>query len=382
MSDEKQAAKEVAKEAQPEAPTVDMDALKAEMNLAAQDAVKNAWETESASRGGILTESPAVKKETKMGGDHDGGDAFMHWVKTGSDNYYTKGNLKAALQEGTATEGGVLVPEGLHETIIAKRDDLSIARQAGAMVIQTTVDSVQVPSENATGGFALTAEEGSSNQSEPSFTSNSIAVYRFSNLTKCSQELLDDEKTNLESFLGEMWGRSAADVENEYFLKGTGSSQPQGVLVGGTAALTLNSATTIVSSEIPELFYLLPGAYAQEGDSVAWATNQSTLAVIRGLTGDNFMFMPTPMGEGTRGAGQVLYGAPVYTSSQILAMATGRSVIVIGNWRYYGIVERNEIIVSRNPYLYMNTNQTGFFVNIRFGGAVLISEAFQYAQNA
>ena len=88
------------------------------------------------------------------------------------------------------------------------------------------------------------------------------------------------------------------------------------------------------------------------------------------------------MGEGTRGAGQVLYGAPVYTSSQILAMATGRSVIVIGNWRYYGIVERNEIIVSRNPYLYMNTNQTGFFVNIRFGGAVLISEAFQYAQNA
>ena len=382
MSNEKQAAEEVAEEMKPEAPTVDMDALKAELNMAAQDAVKNAWESESAERGGILTEAPAVKKETKMGGDHDGGDAFMHWVKTGSSNYYTKSNLKAALQEGTAAEGGVLVPQGLHETIIAKRDDLSVARAAGAMVIQTTVDSVQVPSENATGGFALTAEEGAANQSEPTFTSNAIQVYKFTNLTKVSDELLADEKTNLEGFLGDMWARSAADVENEYFLKGTGSSQPQGVLVGGTAALTLNSATTIVASEIPELFFLLPGAYAQEGDAVAWATNQSTLAVIRGLTGDNFMFMPTPMGSGTRGAGQVLYGAPVYTSSQILAMASGRSVIVVGNWKYYGIVERNEIVVSRNPYLFQNTGQIGYYVNIRFGGAVLQAEAFQFAQNA
>ncbi len=382
MSDENKVTEEVAAEAQPAPPTIDIDELKGELGMAAQDAVKAAFEAEVAERGGILTEAPAVKKITKMDGDHDGGAAFMHWAKTGSANYYTKGNLKAALQEGSATEGGVLVPEGLHETIIAKRDDLSVARTAGAMVIQTTVDSVQVPSENATGGFALTAEEGAANQDEPTFTSNAIPVYRFSNLTKCSQELLDDEKTSLEGFLADMWGRSAADVENEYFLKGTGSSQPQGVLVGGNAALTLDSATTIASSEIPELFFLLPGAYANEGDAVAWATNQSTLGVIRGLTGNDFMFMPTPMGSGARGPGQVLYGAPVYTSSQILAMASGRSVIVVGNWRYYAIVERNEIVVSRNPYLYMNTNQVGFFVNIRFGGAVLQSEAFQYAQNA
>ena len=381
MSDIEKVADE-ATDAQPEAPVINMEHLKAEMNMAAQDAVKNAWEAAAAEHGGILTEAPAVKKHTEMGGDHDGGDAFMHWARTGSDNYYTKSNLKAALQEGTATEGGVLVPQGLHETIIAKRDDLSIVRAAGAMVIQTTVDSVQVPSENATGGFALTAEEGAANQSEPTFTSNAISVYKFTNLTKVSDELLADEKTNLESFLGEMWGRSAADIENDMFLTGTGSSQPKGILVGGTAALTLNSATTIAASEIPELFYLLPGAYAQEGDSVAWATNQSTLAVIRGLTGDNFMFMPTPMGSGASGAGQMLYGQPAYTSSQILAMASGRSVIVVGNFRYYGIVERNEILISRNPWLYQNTGQVGFFVNLRFGGDVLQAEAFQYAQNA
>ena len=381
MAEEVKVAPEATDE-KPAAPVIDMDALREDVAHTVKDAVKASLAEEVEEHGGILTEAPKLKKETKMGGDHDGGDAFMHWVKTGSANYYTKSNLKAALQEGTATEGGVLVPQGLHETIIAKRDDLSVARAAGAMVIQTMVDSVQVPSENATGGFALTAEEGAANQDEPTFTSNAIQVYKFTNLTKVSDELLADEKTNLEGFLGDMWARSAADVENEYFLKGTGSSQPKGVLVGGTAALTLDSATTIAASEIPELYYLLPGAYAQEGDAVAWATNQSTLGVIRGLTGNDFLFMPTPMGEGSRGAGQMLYGAPVYTSSQILAMATGRSVIVVGNWRYYGIVERNEIVISRNPYLYQGNGQVGFFVNIRFGGDVLQAEAFQYAQNA
>ena len=379
MSDEviKDAVEEAA-EVPAEAPAIDVEAIKAELNNSVQDAVKNALDVEVQERGGILTESPAVKKITKMGGDHDGGDSFMHWIKTGSDNSYTK----AALQEGTAAEGGVLVPEGLHESIIAKRDDLSVARAAGAMVVQTSVDAVQIPSENATGGFALTAEEGSANQSEPTFTSNSVSVYKFTNLTKVSDELLADEKAGLESFLGDMWARSAADIENDMFLTGSGSGQPQGAIAGGTAALTLDSGTTIAASEVPELYFKLPGAYAQEGDSVAWAMNHATLGVIRGLTGDNFMFVPTPQGSGARGPGQMLYGAPAYTSSHILSMAAGRDVVIIGNWKYYGIVERNEIVISRNPYLYQANGQVGFFVNIRFGGAVLQSEAFQYATNA
>ena len=375
MSDEvNKDAVEEAVEVPAEAPAIDMDALKAELNTAAQDAVKNAWEAEVEERGGILTEAPATKKITKMGGDHDGGDAFMHWVKTGSDNYYTK----AALQEGTAAEGGVLVPQGLHESIIAKRDDLSIPHAAGAMRIETSVDSVQVPSENATGGFALTAEEGAYNQSEPTFSSNSISVYKFTNLTKVSEELLADEKSNLEEFLGGMWGRSAADIYNDMCITGTGSGQPQGAIPGGTAGLTLDSGTTIAAAEIPELYYKLPAGY--EMGNVAWSMNQATLGVVRGLSGSGpFFYQPTPMGDSANGE---LYGKPVYTTGHILSMAAGRDVVLVGNWEFYGLVERNEMVVSRNPYLYQGNGQVGFFVHIRFGGAVLQAEAFQYATNA
>jgi len=161
-------------------------------------------------------------------------------------------------------------------------------------------------------------------------------------------------------------------------LTGTGSGQPQGVIAGGTAGLTLDSGTTVAAAEIPELFHKLPAAYSQEGDSVAWAMNNATLGVIRGLAGNPFYYVPTPQGE----RGGNLYGAPVFTSSHILSMAAGRDVIVVGNFQYYGFVERAGMTVSRNPWLYQANNQTGFFVDIRFGGAVLVSEAFQYGTNA
>ena len=322
--------------------------------------------------GGILTDAPATKKVTALGGDHDGGDAFKHWCKTGHDNYYTK----AALQEGTATEGGILVPEGLYDRIIAKRDEASVPHRSGALVINTGLDSVQVPSENATGAFAITAEEAAYNQSEPTFTSNVVTVYKFTNETKVSDELLADDQTDLEPFLADMWGRSLAAMYNQYTLIGTGSSQPKGVFVGGTAGLTLAGTGAITAAEVVELYHKLPDFYSE---GAVWTTRNATLGAIRGLTGNPFLFNPTPQGDAPYGD---LYAKRVLLSDQVPAMATGVKSIIAGNWSFYALVERSGLVVSRNPYLYQANGQVGFFVNARWGGDVLQAEAFQYATQA
>jgi len=324
--------------------------------------------------GGILTDAPAAKKVTALGGDHDGIDAFKHWCKTGEDNYYTK----AALQEGTSTEGGILVPEGLYDRIIAKRDEASVPHRSGALVINTGLDSVQVPSENATGGFALTAEEGAYNQDEPTFTSNVVTVYKFTNETQVSDELLADDQTDLEPFLADMWGRGLAAMYNQYTLVGTGSGEPQGIFAagGGTAGLTLAATGAITGAEVVELYHKL-GSYYSEG--AVWTTRNSTLGAIRGLQGTQFLFSPTPQGDAPYGD---LYSKRVLLSDQITAMGAGVKCIAIGNWAFYALVERSGLVVSRNPYLRQATGQVSFFVNARWGGDVLQAEAFQYATNA
>ena len=335
------------------------------------------------SPGVTINAAPSIKKITGVGGDHDGGEGFKHWLSTGQENDYTKNNrpnwssTKAALQEGTTTEGGVLVPVGMLSEIIAKRDEASVPHRAGARVIQTNLDSVQVPAENGTGAFAITAEEGAYNQSEPTFTDLVVTVYKFTNLTKVSEELLADDQANLESFLADMWGRSLAAMYNQYTITGTGSSQPKGVHVGGTNAVAFAGAAAITAAEVTELYHGLPEPY---GDNESWLCRRATLGYLRGLQGTDFNF-----GQGIAGGGDPnrFYGnAPVYQSDQVAAMATTNITLSINNWAFYALVERAGLTVSRNPWLYQANGQVGFFVSARWGGDVAQAEAFQYADQA
>jgi HK97 family phage major capsid protein len=49
-----------------------------------------------------------------------------------------------------------------------------------------------------------------------------------------------------------------------------------------------------------------------------------------------------------------------------------------GNWNFYALAERRGLTISRNPYLYQANGQIGIFCSVRFGGAVLQSEAFKW----
>ena len=206
-----------------------------------------------------------------------------------------------------------------------------------------------------------------------------MSVFKFTNLTKCSDELLADDQTDLEPFLADMWGRGLAAMYNYYTLIGNGSGQPQGVFAagGGTAGLTLAGAAAITAAEVVELYHTLPSYYSE---GAVWTTRNSTLGAIRGLTGSGpFLFNPTPMGDAPYGD---LYAKRVLLSDQVTAMGTGVKCIMIGNWSFYALVERSGLVVSRNPYLRQATGQVSFFVNARWGGDVLQSEAFMYASNA
>jgi HK97 family phage major capsid protein len=138
----------------------------------------------------------------------------------------------------------------------------------------------------------------------------------------------------------------------------------------------LAGAAAITAAEVVELYHKLPDFYSE---SAVWTTRNATLGAIRGLTGNPFLFNPTPQGDAPYGD---LYAKRVLLSDQVPAMATGVKSIIAGNWSFYALVERSGLVVSRNPYLYQANGQVGFFVNARWGGDVLQAEAFQYATQA
>ena len=329
--------------------------------------------------------APVVKS---LGGDHDGGNAFKHWIRTGQMNYYTKNNEQDwsatktnALNETTTTEGGILVPEGLHAMIIAKRDEMSIIRANGAMVIQTNLDTVQVPVENARMTTAIVAESGSYVAAEPTFTSNVVPIYKFGNQLRLTDELVADEQTNIMGYLSAGLGRAFGLMENAYCIAGTGSSQPKGLITGGTAAVTAQSTTAITAAELVSLYHKMPEPYTSNPNEVIFVTQNATLGALRALASSSvFTFNLQPQGD--QGA-QQLYGHKVAVSGYMPAATTGlKSILVTNLAAGYILIERAGMVMSRNPYLLQATGQVALFSTMRFGGTTTVAEATQILTQA
>lgn len=288
--------------------------------------------------------------------------------------------VKAALQEGTDSEGGYLVPAQELGRIISKRDEVSLLPKLGVMGITTDRDTFNVPTEaTALTKYTIVAEEGeiTGGQEEPAFGQVQLTPYKFMKLIKVSEELMEDFNSGLDSFLNEALGRAWGVTENYYVQVGSGSSQPQGVFVGGTAALTLDSASAIGAAEVPELMGTLTMAY-RAGAVMVMA--RETAAYLAGLRDSNdWAFRSAPIASLMSGAQDLGIGYPVYPTEDAATIAASAKTMLFGNFGLYAWARNRSLRVRRLVELYAGTGQIGILAQFRADGKVLQAEAFQYA---
>jgi HK97 family phage major capsid protein len=246
-------------------------------------------------------------------------------------------------------------------------------------VFQTSLDKFDIPIEDSEfTDFVVAAEEGAYDEDTPGFAEVAVEVHKFTKLTKISEELLDDDATNLEEWMARRLGEKMARTEEHYAAVGTGTGQPQGVFVGGTAALTFDSTGQILAAEVPELFYKLQAQYRQNG---SWLTNGATEDELRSLRDtSNWVFdsFNNQGIDGQSGYRNFYGGRPMFNESNVSITTTGNKTLLIGDFSYYALVERQGLVMQRNPFLYQANGQVGFFSKFRMGGAVMQAEAFQY----
>lgn len=277
-------------------------------------------------KGQPTVKAPAVIDHV---GEPDYRKAWYHYIRTGESADLRK--AKAALQEGTTTEGGYLVPDDEYGSIIAKRDEESIISKLGLLRVTTDRDKFNFPAENTSmTKFTIVQEEGAITdaQEEPTFAQVDVVIYKFNKLIKVSEELMEDENSNLEAFLTNALGRALADTENYYALIGSGSSQPQGAFIGGTAGLTLDSASAIGAAEIPELMGKLGTAYH---NGAAWVMDPATWFYLKGLTGNQFIFTDGVARLSGTVDGPTLDGFPVVLNSNAADIGGGYKSLLFGN---------------------------------------------------
>lgn len=307
--------------------------------------------------------------------------------KTGrASNAYKKGFWNAmrkkvvspevmnALQIGTDSEGGYLVPDEYEKTLVEALEDENIFRKL-ANVIKTSSGDRKIPVVATKGSASWVDEEGQIPDSDDSFSQVSIGAYKLGTLIKVSEELLNDSVFNLESYISKEFARRIGSKEEEAFFNGDGTGKPLGIFAktgGAEVGVTAASATAITADELIDLYYSLKAPYRK---NAVWVLNDSTVKAIRKLKDNNGNYLWQP--ALTAGTPDTILGRPVLTSSYVPEIKAGAKTVAFGDFKYYWIADRAGRNFKKLTELYAATGQVGFVATQRVDGKLVLPEAIK-----
>ena len=282
--------------------------------------------------------------------------------------------VQNALQEGTDSEGGYLVPDEFEHTLVEALESENIFRKL-AHIIQTASGDRKIPVVASKGTASWVDEEGQITESDDAFSQVSIGAYKLGTLIKVSNELLNDSVFNLEQYISKEFARRIGNKEEDAFFNGNGTGKPVGIFNatgGADVGVTAASSTAITADEIIDLFYSLGAPYRK---NAVWVVNDATVKAIRKLKDGNGNYLWQP--ALTAGTPDTLLGRPVYTSSYVPTIAAGAKTVAFGDFSYYWIADRQGRIFKKLSELYAATDQTGFVATQRVDGKLILSEAIK-----
>ena len=282
-----------------------------------------------------------------------------------------------ALQEGTDSEGGYLVPDEFERTLVEALEEENVFRTL-AHVIKTSSGDRKIPVVASKGTASWVDEEGAYTESDDTFSQVSIGAYKLGTMIKVSEELLADSVFDLEAYISKEFARRIGAREEESFFNGDGKGKPLGILAaagGAEVGVTAASATAITADEVIDLFYSLKAPYRK---NAVWLLNDATVKQIRKLkdTTGQYLWQPSLVA----GTPDTILGRPVKTSAFMPTAAAGAKTIAFGDFKYYWIADRQGRTFKKLSELYAANGQVGFMGTQRVDGKLILPEAIKVLQ--
>lgn len=245
------------------------------------------------------------------------------------------------LSEGTAADGGYLVPEEFANVLIEDIRDKNIMRQL-ASVMTTNTDTVHIPSLVSRPRAAWRSEKAVKNTSTATFTENVLTPYSLACIVPLSNELVADAQLgvggSIVNYIAGLMSTAIAEEEEKAFWVGSGSGRPSGVdggvytlrtVAAGAGATDVQRADAIIQA-----YHTTPQGYRNRA---VWVGNMGTWSEVGRLKDSQNRYLLTDLAGAPT---QLLKGRPVYESN-FLAGGT----LLFGDFSFYQIVDREGISV-------------------------------------
>lgn len=327
------------------------DKLSASIDKIADQAVKTGFNDKPAGKG-------VASEEYK--------NAFDRMLRVGKNNVGF--DFMNALEVGTASEGGNIVPTDMDAMIIEYLQDFNEFRGL-VSVIQTSSDR-EFPIETTLGSATWTDEEAAYTESDPAFGKTTLSAHKLGRIVKVSEELVADSVFDLMGYLARNFAKSFGNAEEAAFVAGDNSGKPNGFNTAATTGVTAAGATAITADELIDLYHSVSRPYRP---NAVFVMADATASAIRKLKDSDGQYL----WQAGLQAGQPdsLLGKRVVTSTAMPAMTTGLDSVSFGDLSYYYVAERGARQMQQLNELYAANGQVGYRMFERIDGDLMDSNA-------
>jgi HK97 family phage major capsid protein len=307
--------------------------------------------------------------------------AFLQWMRDGKAGLNAE--QKASLIEDAT--GQVLVPHDITTPIFKELPHLATFRRSGAATRSTTSNIVDVRSlTNATAGWGqleLAATPPTDVNVVPNTPVDTITVHDLNGLAKIGvDELADTDVDNLPGVIQQAVGLVFAQMEDDAFANGSGTSRPFGLALRATqgSPLITQSVTaaggTVTSDNLKSLPFQVPTSF-RDGGAYYVADDLAMAMALLKDGNSNYLWQPSVRA----GDPATFAGYRVYTLEGLPRIDSGNSTPsgIFGDASLgYLIADRQQIAVQRLDELYATAGMVGFLFKLRVGGDVIRPKAF------
>ena len=257
----------------------------------------------------------------------DYANAFHDYVRSNGQN-----QASAALYEGAGSAGGFAGPSVVDGQIVPLAPTETGVRTI-ASVIPTAMD-IKIPRSLTRGTAAAKAESGASSnsftESDPTLDQFTLSAFMAGLTHTISWELAQDVPSFQQFAVGDMLLAQSTFEEN-WYVNGTGTGQPQGLIgntgTGITAAVADGVGNLLSIDATFDVLGTLKGAYH---DGAGFLMQRATAVLLRKAQKQANLFEPVF----TRSNGQdYLHGYPVTYSTAMPAVGAGTTPVLFGNFK-------------------------------------------------
>ncbi len=286
----------------------------------------------------------------------------------------------------TPGEGGYTVPRTFSGVLLEEVKQFGGVRQAATVLTTESGNAIDWPTVDDTAEEGeMLAENAAATDGDPSFGTKALGVYKFSSkVVAVPVELLQDTGIDLEGYIRGLLARRISRITNRLATTGTGSGQPEGVVVNSVLgkAGTTGQTTSVIYDDLVDLIHSVDPAY-RIGNQVGFMFNDSTLKVLRKLK--DSQNRPLWQGGLTEAEPDSILGYRYTINQNMASMAANAKSLLFGDFSKYLIRDVAEVWLYRfTDSAYAKKGQVGFLAMLRSGSAHIHAtyNAIKHYQNS